>query len=86
MPPKKTSQTQSAGKEGRNPWGAVNLLLIDFTEANLRRQMDFARMLLAARDWREMAETQNEFVRDSMRIYAEQAAEIQTLASGVRVA
>lgn len=59
----------------------LGLLLIDFAEANIRRNLDMARALLCARSFDEARERHALYLASTTRMYADQAAELAMLAA-----
>ncbi|NWH08611.1 MAG: phasin family protein [Alphaproteobacteria bacterium] len=63
-------------------WVQLSLLLIDFAEANLRRNLEMARALLGATNFEEARERHAAFMRETAKLYADQAAELAALTGG----
>jgi hypothetical protein len=57
----------------------LGLLLIDFADSNIRRHLDLARALLTAKSLEEAIERHDSYMKSSLRIFEEQAAELQSL-------
>jgi hypothetical protein len=57
----------------------LGLLLIDFAESNIRRHLDLARALLTAKSLDEAIERHDSYMKSSLTIFEEQAAELQLL-------
>lgn len=83
-PPSAPSR-QSARELPPEDWGGLSLLLIDFAEANIRRNFELARALLTARGLHEALERHEAFMAESVKIYGEQAAELRELSQATRV-
>lgn len=59
----------------------LGLLLIDYADANIRRNLDLARALLTAKSLAEAIERHDTYMKTSMRIFEEQSTELQELAA-----
>jgi hypothetical protein len=57
----------------------LGLLLIDFADSNIRRHLDLARALLTAKSLDEAIERHDSYMKSSLEIFEEQAAELQAL-------
>jgi hypothetical protein len=57
----------------------LGLLLIDFADSNIRRHLDLARALLTAKSLEEAIERHDSYMKSSLQIFEEQAAELQSL-------
>ncbi|MBI1238784.1 MAG: hypothetical protein GC199_05520 [Alphaproteobacteria bacterium] len=62
-------------------WALVSLLLVDFAEANLRRDFEMTRALLTAGDLTEALSRHDAYMAETERAFAEQAVELRELAA-----
>jgi hypothetical protein len=58
----------------------LGLLLIDYADANIRRHLDLARALLTAKSLEDAIERHDSYMKTSLQIFEEQAAELNALA------
>jgi hypothetical protein len=84
-PPKPAAQEPESptwlmrGNQVNDSSTTLGLLLIDFAESNIRRHLDLARALLTAKSLDEAIERHDSYMKSSIAIFEEQAAELQSL-------